>query len=210
MSSKIEQSAITATKVAAGDDRTRYDDFAMILHWLTALLVFAQFALAELWDLVPRQPKILMIASHMSFGIILSVVVIVRLVWRVLPDHRVRPAVTGWVELASKAVHYLLYALLIVEAGLGFLERWSGGAAMSFFGLSILPFFPPFSKSARHLVGDAHNYVGWAIIVVAVGHAAAALYHHFILRDNLLWRMLPGARASSQEPRMPSPEQAAS
>jgi cytochrome b561 len=54
--------------------------------------------------------------------------------------------------------------------------------------------FPPFSKPAHHSVGEAHDLIGWTIIVFAGGHAAAALFHHFFLRDNVLVRMLPGLK----------------
>jgi hypothetical protein len=119
--------------------------------------------------------------------------------WRVVPGHRVQPATTGVVEFAARAVQYFLYALLCVQATLGFVLRWSGNEAMSLFGLQIPPFFPPFSKSGHHLAADVHNYVGWAIIILAAGHAAAALFHHFYLRDGVLWRMLPGPQAKSRE-----------
>jgi cytochrome b561 len=205
----MDRAALAATRVAAGDDRTRYDDFAVTLHWLSVLLVLTQFGVAELWDLAERPTRHVMIVAHMSVGILLALVLVVRVAWRLTPGHRVRPAVTGWVELASEAVHYLLYGLLAAEAVLGFVLRWSGNEAMSFFGLPIPPPFAPFSKPAHHLVGEAHNIVGWAIIVVAAGHAAAALFHHFWLRDDVLWRMLLGRRARREEVRAPSPERAA-
>ena len=190
---------IAATRIAAGDDRARYDDFAIVLHWLTAFLVLLQFGLAELWDFAARPTKHLMIVGHMSFGILLTAVLIVRIVWRLLPGHRVEPATTGIVEFASRIVQSLLYLLLCAQAGLGFVLRWSGHEAMSFFGLLIPPFFAPFSKPAHHLVGDAHNYVGWTIIILSLGHAAAALFHRFYLRDDVLWRMLPGSYARRRE-----------
>ncbi|MEA3082077.1 MAG: hypothetical protein QOD54_1745, partial [Sphingomonadales bacterium] len=40
----------TATRIAAGDDGTTYDSVAIALHWITALLVLANFVLAEIWD----------------------------------------------------------------------------------------------------------------------------------------------------------------
>jgi cytochrome b561 len=135
-----------------------------------------------------------MIVSHMSFGIILSAVIVARLAWRLLPGHQVAPAVSGWTEMASRAVHYLLYAMLAAEAVLGFVLRWAGDESMSFFGLLIPPPFAPFSKAAHHQLGELHELNGWAIIILAAGHAAAALYHHYVLRDRVLSRMLPAVR----------------
>ena len=172
--------------------RARYDDFSITLHWLTAILVVVQFILAETWGWFPKPTRHLMIAAHMSFGIILSAVIVARVAWRLAPGHRVEAADAGWAEIASRAIHYLLYAMLAVEAILGFVLRWSGNEAMSFFGLLIPPPFAPFSKSAHHLVGEVHEWTGWAIVIVAFGHAMAALYHQYVLHDRLLSRMLPG------------------
>lgn len=205
MSIKASPDVVTATRVAAGDDRTRYDTFSLLLHWLTALLVVTQFALAETWDLAAKPTKHLMIVAHMSFGILLTIVIVTRIVWRLTPGHKVRAATTGLVEIASKTVHYILYILLACEAVLGFVFRWSGNEAMSFFGFLIPAPFPPFSKPAHHLVAEAHDYIGWTIIILATGHAAAALFHHYMLRDDVLLRMLPGRTARRAEARTPSP-----
>lgn len=185
-----------ATRVAAGATRTRYDGFAIALHWTTVVLVLLQFALAETWGWFPRPTRHLMVVGHMSFGILLSLVILVRIVWRLTPGHRVQPAVEGWVETASKAVHWLLYLLLIFQAVSGYVLRWAGKESMSFFGLQIPPPIAPWSRPAHHLLGDLHNWSGWAIIILAVGHAGAALYHHFGLHDRVLERMLPEGRAS--------------
>jgi cytochrome b561 len=179
------------TQVAAGDDRTVYDKFSITLHWLTVLLVLSQFALAETWGWFARPTRHLMIVTHMSFGIILSAVIVIRIAWRLIPGHQMPPAASGPTELAAKAVHYLLYAMLAAEAVLGFVLRWSGNEAMSFFGLMLAPPFAPLSKPAHHLIGEIHNLNGWGIIILAAGHAAAALYHHYVLRDRVLSRMLP-------------------
>lgn len=185
----------TATRIAAGDDGTTYDGVAIALHWATALLVVANFALAETWGWFARPTHRLMVTTHMSFGVLLSAVIVARLVWRLIPGHQVSSLEAGWVRLASKATHYLLYTLLVVEAVLGFTSRWGEGRPMSFFGLGIPGPFGPFGKPVTHQLLELHNYVAWSIIILASLHALAALYHHYVLRDRVLVRMLPsGAR----------------
>jgi len=49
----------------------------------------------------------------------------------------------------------------------------------------------PFSKSTQHIVTNAHEWIAWTIIILAAVHAAAALFHHYVLRDDVLKRMLP-------------------
>ncbi len=72
---------------------------------------------------------------------------------------------------------------------------------MSFFGLMISPPFESFSKPAHQMIGTAHDWVGWTIMVLAAAHAAAAIFHHRVLKDDILWRMLPGVRARHAEAR---------
>jgi cytochrome b561 len=186
----------TATRVLAGDDGASYDRGAIALHWTTAVLVVMQFALGQTWDWFPRATKHLMIVTHMSFGIILTVVVVTRVLWRFVLRHQAGSLETGWVRVASTTVHYLFYALLATEAVLGFLSRWEGNEAMSFFGLKIPSPFTGAGHEVADQIQDIHNWVGWTIIVLAVGHAAAALYHHFALHDRVLGRMFPPARKS--------------
>lgn len=187
-----EQPVFASTRIVAGDDRTAYDPFSKLMHWTTAILVLAQFALAMTWGLAAKPTRHQMIVAHMSLGILLSAVLLVRIVWRWLPGHQRSAASSGWLEIAAKAVHYLLYLLLVSQAVLGFVLRWSGNEAMSFFGVPVPSPFAPTSKATHHAIGQAHDVVGWTIIVVAVCHAAAALFHHFVVRDDVLDRMLPG------------------
>jgi cytochrome b561 len=177
-------------QLATRAESAQYDAVSKILHWTTVVLVLVQFGLAELWGFAPRPERHLMIVGHMSFGILLTAVLLIRIVWRVIPGHQVHGAPNGWDDRVAKAVHYALYALLGLQAVLGFVLRWAGDEAMSFFGLLIPPPFPPVSEPVQSLIGTAHNWVGWAIIIIAFGHALAALYHHFVLRDSVLRRML--------------------
>jgi len=183
-----------ATRIAAGDDGTTYDGVAISLHWATAFLVFANFALAQTWDWFAKPTKELMEDTHMSFGVLLAAAIVARLVWRWMPGHQVSSLEAGWMRLASKAMHYALYALLIAEAALGFAFRWGAGRPMEFFGAGIPPLTGAIDKATRHHLREIHEWIGWAIVIIAVLHALAALYHHYVLKDRVLERMLPAAR----------------
>jgi cytochrome b561 len=184
-----------ATRIAAGDDGTNYDAVAVFLHWATALLVIVQFAMAKIWDSFDKPTRQGMESVHVSLGVLLAGVVIARIIWRLIPGHQ-RPAiVSGWVKLASKAVHYLLYALLVTQAALGFGWRWAQGHAVEFFGLFGIPGpYGELGRPTRHTFHDLHENVAWAIVIFAGLHALAALYHHYFLKDRVLGRMLPPAR----------------
>lgn len=190
----------TATRIAAGDDKTNYDNVAISLHWATALLVLFQFASAETWDWFSKPTRETMQSLHVSLGVLLTAVILARVIWRLVPGHQRPSIVSGWVETAAKVVHYFLYALLAVQAGLGFAFRWAQAEPLSFFGLFAIPSpLGTIAKATRHTIHDLHDKVGWAIVIIALGHALAALYHHYKLRDRVLGRMLPLARRSESD-----------
>jgi cytochrome b561 len=183
----------TATRIVAGDDGTTYDGVAIALHWATAFLVFANFALAQTWDWFAKPTRRLMEDTHMSFGVLLAAVIVARLVWRLIPGHQVSALQAGWVRLASKATHYLLYTLLVAEAALGFAFRWGADRPMAFFGAGIPPLIGAIDKPLRSELREFHEWIGWGIVILALLHALGALYHHYVLKDRVLVRMLPGA-----------------
>jgi cytochrome b561 len=182
-----------ATRIAAGGEGAAYDGVSVTLHWITVALVLIQFGFSKTWHVFSRPIRQEMIMLHMGFGILLGLAVMARIVWRLIPGHRLPPAHSG----ASKAVHYLLYAFILLEFVLGFVLRWSGGEAMIFFGLPIPPMgLPHVSRATNDLVGVIHSLVGWVIIILAAGHALAGVYHHFVVKDGVLARMIPALRPS--------------
>ncbi|OYV35600.1 MAG: hypothetical protein B7Z81_08505 [Acidocella sp. 20-61-6] len=174
--------------------RATYDKVSIALHWTTAFFVVVNFLLAEFWDDFAKPTHHLMVVTHISFGVLLAAVILLRVFWRGAPANHVQDATSGLQELASKAVHMILYALVIAQIVLGILLAWGKGNPLPFFGIPIPSPIGALSKSAHQLVGTLHNYNAWAIIVIAGGHAAMALVHHFYFRDDVLKRMLPLAK----------------
>src|SRR3954452_21178342 len=193
-----------ATRVAAGATRSRYDGVSVALHWLTVFLVLSLFALGELWGFAERPLRHELIVLHMSLGILLGLAVAARIAWRLMPGHQVEPAATGPTEMRARIVHWLLYALLIIQSLYGWVVRWSEGEAMSFFGLLIPSPLTPVARDTHHLLQEIHGKIGWAIVIVALGHAGAAFYQHFVLGNAVLDRMLPGRRKAAPARSEPS------
>lgn len=184
----------TATRIAAGDDGTTYDSVAISLHWATAALVLFQFVTAFTWDWFPHDTRESLQGLHVSFGILLAAVILMRVLWRLMPGHQVSSVAVGWVKLASKSVHYLLYVLLVAQAVLGFVMGWGAGHPIHLFGLGIPGPLGALDKPIRHEIREIHQWVGYTIVMIAFGHALAALYHHYALHDRVLGRMFPPAR----------------
>ena len=193
MNVRNETPFASATRVLAADDGTNYDNVAVALHWATALLVVVQFLLAITWDDFAKPTQETMQSVHVSLGVLLTAVIVARIVWRLMPGHQVPSIELGWVKRASKAVHYALYVLLAAQVISGFVFRWGQGHPVSFFGLFAIPGpFGALARPERRLIHSVHEYIGWAIVIIAFGHALAALYHHYVLKDRVLMRMLPG------------------
>lgn len=178
---------------AAGEQAGRYDRFTITLHWLTAGLVLALFGTAQVWDLADRGTpmRLGLISLHVSLGILLAAVLILRIVWRLLTHRRVAPAVSGLQHVASTLVHLILYALMIAQVSYGFLIRWASANIPDFFGLFVIPALVVVDPATLRVISELHSVTAWVIIAVAGLHAAAALVHHYVLRDQVLARMVP-------------------
>ena len=88
-----------------------------------------------------------------------------------------------------RLTHWLLYALLIITVALGVTNVWVRGDTI--FNLFGVPAYDPGNRSLIHLVGGWHALAANTVLIVAGVHAAAALFHHYVLRDETLRRMLP-------------------
>jgi cytochrome b561 len=169
----------------------RHDHGVIALHWVTAALVVSLFALAETWSFLPNgHLSDAMQSLHVSLGMLLAAVLVLRIIWRSSFAKSVPPAARGLQHIAATAMHLALYVLLLCQMILGFLDAWSGGAA-SFFGLFAIPSPFKIGSAAGNLIDTLHYDNAWLIICLAGAHAAVALLHHYVLRDGVLYRMLP-------------------
>ena len=85
----------------------------------------------------------------------------------------------------------ILYGLLVAEVVSGFVLRWLQGEPFQFFALFSMPALMAPDRALASQFEQIHNWIGWAIVVLSAGHAIAALVHHYVLKDQVLGRMLP-------------------
>ena len=173
-----------------------YTGMAKLLHWLIVALLIVQFIIAWTMPHIGRNtPMTTLISLHFSFGTLILLVAIVRLAWRAThgepaPEDGLPP----WQLHSARAVHWLIYLLLFVVPVLGWINASWRGYPVSLFGLYELPKLIAQRAAGWRWTGDVHGLLANYLMLALVGlHVAAALYHHFIRRDGVLQRMLPGA-----------------
>ncbi|WP_100638587.1 cytochrome b [Marinobacter salexigens] len=170
-----------------------YGWFAIIAHWVVALTVLGLFGLGfwmvdlsyyDVW--YRRGPDI-----HRSIGILLFALMVFRLLWKFIaasPDPI--PAHRRWEVLSARAAHGLLYVLIFVALVSGYLISTADGSSISVFGWFDVPSVTGQIKGLEDSAGLVHYWSTWALVGLAVVHAAGALKHHFIDRDETLRRMI--------------------
>lgn len=168
----------------------RYDAVTIRLHWATAILVAVQWLGAELSDdLFGRAGHALYWSIHITLGVALTIVVALHIWWRMTRGMRLPDANVGHWNTASHAMHALLTALpvLIVVLGYGivFAHGWT-----IFSVLTIAP-LPGSSRAIARTIHGIHEWCAHILVILAVGHAAAALVHHHLWRDDVLKRIVP-------------------
>jgi cytochrome b561 len=179
---------MTTTSPAASAYGAYYDRTTIALHWLTALLVFGLWALAESEDFVPKPGRHVLWSVHIALGATLVLVLLGRLAWRTTRGIHLVPADAGMLGKLSTMVHWLLYALVATAVALGIANTLARG--WDFGGVITIPSLAH-DRALRRSINGWHETAANATLVVAALHAAAALLHHYVLRDNVLRRMLP-------------------
>lgn len=177
-----------------GNSMQAWGTVAKLLHWLIALMILGQFAtgwLAE--NETNREAGYVLIRNHFQFGVLLTGLILMRVLWRL--SHRPPeppPGEPPWRDFTARAVHGLIYLLLITLPIAGYIVWVHMKAEMDVFGLFAVPalFTPPVEdERLRATAWYVHFYAGWALIGLIGLHIAAALFHQFILRDGLIRRI---------------------
>jgi cytochrome b561 len=162
------------------------------LHWLTVILVLGLAIVGLIMTELPTSPlKMQIYALHKSFGLTVLALTAFRLVWRLLagsPDEIPSTRIQSWV---AKLVHGLMYILLFTIPLSGWLYNSASGFPLRWFGLVSLPkLFTGYDPAIKQLAHDTHETLFYVLASLILIHAIAGLWHHYVLRDTILKRML--------------------
>jgi cytochrome b561 len=173
-----------------------YGRGAIAFHWTVAALVVWVGILGLLHDSWPKRTHLFWINIHALSGMVLWLLVIARSGWRIVHPAPDLPAHLGAAyRRFSQAAHICLYALLFVTPIIGIVTFIWHGRVLNL-GLFAVNFGVRSDRAVFEPTEDLHGYLAYALFALAAMHIAAALWHHFVMRDGLLRRMWPSALAS--------------
>ena len=177
---------------------TRYHPASIFLHWFVFLLVIAACIAIELKGQFPKgsEPRELCKSIHGMIGQLIFLAMALRLMMRFIYGV---PKPTNpkpiFVSLAT-AMHWLIYALLLISPIFGFLYFQYGGKEVHFFGLVWPQMLTP-NPEMKKLVEGIHEFLGNTLYFLIGTHASAALWQHYVVKDDTLRRMLNKVKAQA-------------
>ncbi|MEO5691905.1 MAG: cytochrome b [Usitatibacter sp.] len=177
----------------AASPGARYDRATIALHWLMLLVIAAAYACIELSGIFPKgsAPRDNLKTWHFMLGLSVLLLVAVRVVLRLAgTTPPIQPAPPRWQVVLSRLMLVALYVLMIGMPLLGWLTLSAQGKTIPYFFFDLPPLLAK-SKSVAGWAKEIHETGGTIGYFLIAMHAAAALFHHYVVRDNTLRRMLP-------------------
>ena len=171
----------------------RYDTVSITVHWVLAVLIIGLLIGGHALEDVPARVKAEEAVMHAGLGILVFALMLFRIVWRFLHPVAPSPDLTTWERRLSKTVQGLLYFFLLLQPVVGVGLALTAGYDVEPFGLFNLSLLGLPDPIAYFALAQMHGFGFAAIALLTIVHILAALRHHFIKKNDVLRRMLPGA-----------------
>lgn len=178
----------------------QYTRTAKSLHWLMALIIIGLIPLGMYMHELPLSPeKLQLYAWHKWAGVTVFFLLLVRVSWRLTHQPPPLPWHMSKIErLGAHAGHMVLYVLMLAIPVSGWLMSSAKGVQTVWFGVLPLPDLLSKDKELGHALAEVHEALSWVMVLVLIAHVAAALKHHFIDKDDVLLRMAPTHRPTTE------------
>jgi len=176
---------------------THYHPVAKTLHWLMSILIIGLLALGLYMHDLPLSPQKLELYSwHKWFGVTVFLLVWLRLAWRIAHPAPPPPAgLSPSLKTIARAAHGLLYGLMVLIPLSGWLMSSAKGFQTVWFGALPIPDLIARDKHMGDLLQQVHEGLNVVLMLTLGGHIVAALWHHLVLKDDTLKRMIVSNRS---------------
>lgn len=180
------------------DSRSGYGLISILIHWISAALILFLFGLGIYMvdlgyydDWYHKGPEL-----HISLGLVVLLLMFARVVWRIVNPTPEELSAKRAQNLSANLVKLGLYAFIVIVLVSGYLITTAEGQPASMFDLIKFPVLTELSSQNVDLAGEIHEYLAWGIVLLVALHIAGALFHHFVVRDRTLVRMLKPVKKS--------------
>lgn len=175
--------------------QARHDSLTQFLHWATAILVISVYAIGFGREFLPKGDlKAWLMAQHIALGLITLALVVIRIVWRVTSPAIEPATISEQAHLAARFAHMGLYILMVAVPLVGLVAAFIKGRTVAIYGLALDNPFAINVAIGKFLEG-VHELAAHGFLALIGLHAAAALAHHYLLKDGVMNRMLPARSA---------------
>ena len=190
--------------------KTTWGSVCRLFHWGVGLMIIGMLAYGWWMNhmIADRAGRLFHRSVHADIGYVVLLLMVLRLIWRGMNPVPALPADTPpWQRLAALVSHGGLYAVTIAVALLG----WAHSGAhkpdyADWFGFFRVPQFTSPDKASGDFYEDLHIYGAYVLIALVSIHILAALYHHFVQKDNVLESMALASRCNIRgfRPKLPA------
>lgn len=171
----------------------KFGSLTKFLHWIIFMLFLLQYFLVYRREFLPNdtQEKMRYLLLHKSIGICVLILAAIMVYWRKIGVRPKNPSnMTSKEIIAAKYTHLLLYIVMFIMPISGILMSLYAGYAVSFFGFFNLPMLVSKNETIGGIFYQMHVFCSYFIIALVAFHAFAALYHHYVRKDDVLKRMI--------------------
>lgn len=173
--------------------KIHYGLVSQLFHWLVVILISMQYVWAWRIDHAEGfRMRLELVTQHKTIGMMVLTLAVLRLIWRLF--NRPPPLPVGmkrWERLAATAGHWALYGLILAMPLTGWLYSSAAGLGDYWWGPFNFPSLVESGERLEELFGAIHGWLAITLAVVVGIHMLAALRHQFVLKDDLIKRMLP-------------------
>lgn len=172
----------------------RYKWPAIAMHWLVAVIIFAAFPVGlVMTGMVVSPTKLQLYSYHKWAGVTVFLLACTRIGWRMFDAVPALPqTMSRWEQAMANAMHIVLYLMIAAVPISGWLMSSAAGFQTVYFGVLPIPDLLGKDKALAAGLSAVHETLAYALAGLVLLHAAAALKHHLVDRDDVLTRMLPG------------------